>query len=354
MDKLDISSKLYDYSVEFVDDFKTKLNEFQKDATYIIDNNVYKLYKDNFKYINYDLIYLMEPIESKKNINTVLDIIYFWKKIKLKKNWRVVCIGGGITQDVTTFACNIFLRNIDWYFFPTTLLSMCDSCIGGKCGINLEEYKNQLGVFYPPKKIIISKQFIETLSKEDYINGWGEILKFSLTSYNDFYETISRENSFVPCKSIERYIYRGLSIKKEIIEQDEFESDLRRVLNYGHTFGHALESYTENKVPHGTAVIWGIDVVNYISYRLNKLSQNEYFDIKKLIKRAFLPQEIIIDNGIKLFNIIKTDKKVKNNTIYLALLTKISKLEIYPMNINKEFEKLFLDYLETTHEYYSD
>lgn len=354
MDKINIKSSLYNYEVEFITSVAEKIKEFGEQCTFVIDKNIYELYKKEFADIKSDNIFFINPVESEKNMDTVLKLIYFWKSINIRKNWKVICFGGGITQDITTIASNLYLRNIDWYFFPTTLLSMCDSCIGGKCGINLGEFKNQIGVFYPPKKILIDTGFLKTLSSEDYINGWGELLKFSLTKDADFYYNLKSLEQHIPCDNIDDFIYSGLLVKKHVIEIDEFEGDYRRVLNYGHTFGHALEAYTHNKIPHGTAVIWGIDVVNYIAYQEGVLDKSIYEDVKAIIKKAFIKNEILVEDGHKLFEIIKTDKKVKNNTIYLALLNKISNLIIYPMNINENMEQLFLSYLEDTHEYYSN
>lgn len=352
MERIDIKSSLYDYSVEFTNNFSEKISEFEDKLTFVIDRNVYNLYKEKFSAIDETDIFFVDAEEKYKNMDTVMDILCFWQKQKVKKNWKVLCFGGGITQDVTTIAANLYLRNIEWYFFPTTLLSMCDSCIGGKCGINFNGYKNQIGVFYPPKKIIIDTVFIDTLSNDDYLNGWGELLKFSLTSDAEFFNDLKKEECFIPCKNIDKYIYKGLFVKKEIIEEDEFEHDLRRVLNYGHTFGHALEAYTSNLIPHGKGVIWGIDVVNYFSFKEGLISKDYYLEIKELIKKYFLKDEIVIDDPKSLFEIIKTDKKVKNNTIFLALLNDYSKLIVYPKEINDNLEKEFEDYLETTHEYY--
>lgn len=356
MDILKIESSLYDYQVEVTESFEEKLEEFvsQNSVAFVIDRNVFELYKNNFLNAKIDesKVYFVDAVESKKNINTVLDLIYFWKSIGLKKNWKVLCFGGGITQDITTFAANIFLRNIDWYFFPTTLLAMSDSCIGGKCGINLDEFKNQLGVFYPPKKIFICDKFLRTLPEADWLNGWGEILKFSLTETKEFYDELKHEKIFIPSTKISYYIHKGLVVKKNIIEQDEFEGNLRRILNYGHTFGHALEAYTHNEIPHGKAVIWGIDVVNYIAYRENILDKNIYLDVKALIKNAFLKTEIKIENPDALISIVKTDKKVRDDTIFLALLDKLSHLIIYPMSIDEKFASYFCSYLEETNEYY--
>lgn len=352
MDTINIKSSLYDYTVDFTDDFSENLRSFSETTAYVIDQNVYNLYKDRFAAIDIKKVYLMEAVEHKKNMDTVMDIISFFQGLGLRKNWKVVCFGGGITQDVTTIASNLYLRNVDWYFFPTTLLSMCDSCIGGKCGINFAHVKNQIGVFYPPKKIFIDVRFIDTLSHGDYLNGWGELLKFALTSDPKFYDEVKEEKNLIPCERIAYYIHKGLFVKKLVIEEDEFESDLRRVLNYGHTFGHALEAYTDNRIPHGQGVIWGIDVVNYIAWKEGLISEDYYLDIKNLIKRGFLTTEVVVEEPVKLFDIIKTDKKVKGNTMSFAMLNAPSHLIVYPMQIDDKLKSLFLDYLKETHEYY--
>lgn len=354
MDTINIKSSLYDYSVDFTDDFSKNLASFEETTAFVIDKNVYELYKENFSSCDVKKIYFMDAVEHKKNMDTVMEIIGFFKEIGVRKNWKVVCFGGGITQDVTTIASNLYLRNIDWYFFPTTLLAMCDSCIGGKCGINFGPYKNQIGVFYPPKKIFIDVRFLDTLSEADHINGWGELLKFSLTDGEEFYEELKNEKSYIPCDSIAEYIHKGLFVKKLVIEEDEFESDLRRVLNYGHTFGHALEAYTDNEIPHGKGVIWGIDVVNYLAWKEGLISKEYYYEIKELIKRAFIKKEIVIEEPKKLFDIIKTDKKVKANVLSFALLDGPSHLIVYPIKIDEDLEKAFYDYLEDTHEYYNN
>lgn len=352
MDVLKIKSNLYDYEVEFVDDFAAELNNFGRNVFFVIDKNVYELYREKFSGIDAEKVFFMDADEHKKNISTVMEIISRMQEIGVKKNWKIICFGGGITQDVTTLAANLFLRNVDWYFFPTTLLSMCDSCIGGKCGINYRNAKNQLGVFYPPKKIFIDTHFIDTLSKDDYINGWGEILKFSLTSDPEFYAKLKSEKNYIPCENIAAYIHRGLLEKKRIIEEDEFESDLRRLLNYGHTFGHALEAYTGNKIPHGKGVIWGIDVANFLSLKEGLISEDFYLDVKSLIRKNFITEEIHIAQPEKLFELIKTDKKFRDGKINFALLETGGRLAIHALPIDERTYALFTEYLTTTHGYY--
>lgn len=352
MDQIKISSKLFDYTVDFVDHFSNTLKDFSMKTVYVIDQNVFQLYHSEFAVLNSQRIYLMNAVEHCKNMDTVMDLISFFERIGIKKDWKVVCFGGGITQDITTIASNLYLRNIEWYFFPTTLLAMCDSCIGGKCGINLGAYKNQIGVFYPPKRIYIDTHFLSTLTTADYLNGWGELLKFSLTEEEDFFNRICLEERFIPCERIKEYIYSGLVTKKKIIEEDEFESDLRRILNYGHTFGHALEAYTNNEIPHGKGVIWGIDVANYIAWNEGLIDEKYYLEIKSLIRRAFLKDEIVIPDKKAFFEIIKTDKKVKDQVIYMALLNARSHLIVHPVGIDLHLEQVFSEYLRETHDYY--
>jgi 3-dehydroquinate synthase len=353
MEKITIKSNLYDYEVDFVPEISIKA-QCTGECAFVIDRNVYKLYPEMFGDIDSARIFLVDAVEHNKNMDTVLKLIAFWQSIHLKKNWKVLCFGGGITQDITCFASNIYLRNIEWYFVPTTLLAMTDSCIGGKCGVNLGELKNQLGVFYPPKKIWICTQFLNTLTREDYINGWGELLKFSLTEQKEFYEELAAEKQYIPCEKIDAYIHKGLTVKKHIIEQDEFDGDLRRILNYGHTFGHALEAYTQNAIPHGTAVIWGIDVANYIAVRRGILDEKLYLEIKQLIRKYFITSEIEIKDRKHFIDIVKSDKKVKNNTIYLILLTGLSHLSIVPVEIDEKLEEVFGSYLEQTHNFFCE
>lgn len=352
MDQIKIHSNLYDYTVDFTDDFSEQIESFSANTVYVIDRNVYKFYEDKFSAVPKAHIYLMDAVEEKKNMDTVMDIMGFFQRLHIHKDWKVVCFGGGITQDVTTTASYLYLRNVNWYLFPTTLLSMSDSCIGGKSGLNFKQVKNQIGVFYPPKKIFIDTHFISTLTRQDYLNGWGEILKFSLTESLDFYHDLKNEKHYIPCENIAAYIHRGLSVKKKIIETDEFDLGIRKVLNYGHTFGHALEAYTDNAIPHGMAVIWGIDVVNYIAVQENVLSKEFYLDVKRLIHDSFLIDEIQVDNPERIIDLVKSDKKVVGNKVSLAVPDGTGKLILHPMEINQRFIDCFKGYLIETHEYY--
>jgi 3-dehydroquinate synthase len=144
-------------------------------STKIFGRHIISIPKDD------NLVTIIEAVESNKTIYVVIDVWNGWEKAGVTKKDKVVVIGGGILQDIGCFASNAYLRNIDWYFFPTTLLAQCDSCIGSKCAINLNSYKNQLGAFYAPKRIFIDTGFLRTLGKADLYSGMGEIFKASLT-----------------------------------------------------------------------------------------------------------------------------------------------------------------------------
>ena len=348
-----IKSKFGEYPVFFTTglDCQNFTNYDLNNTFFVIDSNVYDLYKNIFSLIKRENIFLIEALEKNKNIDTVLKLVNFFSNLQVDKSSKIVCFGGGITQEITSFACNIFLRGIKWEFFPTTLLAMSDSCIGGKCSLNYEGIKNHLGVFYPPSKIRIDTYFLKTLKKDDIINGWGEIFKSCLLNEKfakeifsiDFnYEDIFSKTDYTLYSFYQDFISYSLRVKKYVIEKDELEGRFRMILNYGHTFGHALESYTNNSISHGKAVLWGIDVINFIAFKKNIMNEEDFLKIRKYIYAHFLDIESIkIDNPNELFKFVKKDKKVRNDKLYVVYLEKIGSPIIIKEDIG-ELEKIFL------------
>jgi 3-dehydroquinate synthase len=230
---------------------------------------------------------------------------------------------------------------------PTTLLAMSDSCIGAKTGINFNSYKNQLGFFYSPMKVHISLKFLETLGENDIISGYGEIFKLSLSGPIDCFKFLSdclKKRGFHN-PDIKDLIYQSLSIKKHVIEIDEYESDLRRILNYGHTFGHSLETFSNYETPHGIAVAWGMDLANWISYKKGFLSKKDFMRIHELAEQFFsfrISKNFIVKD---LIEGAKRDKKVSEGKLNLILLEKPGKLRIVPTNFDDNLEKLIAEYL---------
>ena len=287
--------------------------------------------------------YFIKANEKNKNQKTTNSIL----KILLNKNFSredcLIAIGGGITGDVSGFAASLFKRGLKFVNIPTTLLSQVDSSIGGKTGINTNYGKNLIGSFYQPKIVISDINFLKTLNKREIICGYGEILKHSLISNKNFYKFLSKNFSYITnLKSpfIEKAIYESCKIKKLVVEKDEKENELRKILNYGHTFAHAFEASLgySKKLNHGEAVILGINTALKFSYKNKFLSSNEYNLVKEHIQNSNLPFNIkkyfSLKNLNKILYFMTKDKKNNSDKINLILLKKIG----YPI-INKKYTK---------------
>ncbi len=349
MKKIAIKSYNGLYDVTFFNkiDISVKKSDHRKKLI-LIDSHVYSLYKSKLKgFVGKYPTLLLKANEREKTIVGVNKVINFLQKSQATKKTLLIGIGGGIIQDVTTFASHIFYRGIEWHYYPTTLLSMSDSCIGAKCGINLNKFKNQIGVFHPPKKVVIFREFLNTLREKDILSGYGEILKLSIMdSHKTYSELLSCLDKYGPnLKPIIKLIHNSLMAKKKIIEKDELETDLRRVLNYGHTFGHALEAVTGNKINHGMAVIWGIDIANFISNQMNMLSEKNFNRLHNIIQKNFPIKYKEQFSTKKILNFVKKDKKFEANKINMALLQKPGNIIIKPIKFNKFFFKIVDNYL---------
>ena len=309
MHSLNIKSRFGKYDVKFYDKV-SDIQSYIQDQIVIVDAKVYELYKN---YLPSDLI-LFDCIEQNKTLDGSISIFRELIKRKVKSNGKIIAIGGGILQDVVGFVCSTYCRGILYDLVPTTLLSQCDSCIGGKTSINFESVKNILGTFYPPNNILICPEFINTLTNEDRLSGMGELIKFNILK-----NTVSNIENNINLIDI---IYDGLSYKASIIQIDEFDKKERKFLNFGHTFGHALESTSNYGIPHGTAVLFGILIANKISNFLGLLSLNKESELFNLIYPYIKHQKIEEDwfNFNNLISIIKHDKK-NTGTINMVLLT---------------------------------
>ena len=227
-----IQSKFKTYSVDFIESIDSKINELAnlEETFFVIDRNVYNLYKNEFDKIQNDKLYLIDAIESKKNINTVFEIYDKLTLLPSKRNTQLVSIGGGIVQDVTGYVASTLYRGIKWAFFPSTLLAACDSCIGGKSSLNYKGFKNLLGSFYPPDCIYIYSKFFTTLTNIDYCSGLGEVVKFNVIAGNNDISKIKVDISSLldhEYKLPNKYIEKSLTFKKDFIKEDEFDTGLR-------------------------------------------------------------------------------------------------------------------------------
>ena len=287
--------------------------------------------------------YYFKANELNKNMNSINKIL----EILLNKNFSrddcLISIGGGITGDISGFAASLFKRGLKFINIPTTLLSQVDSSIGGKTGINTRYGKNLIGSFYQPNLVISDTQFLKTLPEREIICGYGEILKHSIIRNKKFFDFLNiHKNKILKLSSpyIEKAIYESCRIKKGVVEKDEKEKGLRKILNFGHSFAHAYEATLgySKKLNHGEAVILGMKTALNLSVKENLMNISEYHSIIDHIENSNLPSSVSKFFSAKdIHNILKfmgKDKKNRSNKINLVLLKKIGT----PI-INKEFSK---------------
>ena len=276
--------------------------------------------------------FLFKANEKNKNYKIVYKIL----QVLLNKNFSrldcVITIGGGITGDVGGFVASLYKRGLKFINVPTTLLSQVDSSVGGKTGVNTKEGKNLIGSFYQPKMVISDTKFLMSLPKREVVCGYGEIFKHSLILNKIFYNYLNNNSlKILNLKSpfIEKAIFESCKIKKTIVEKDEKEKDIRKILNFGHTFAHAFEAtlgYSQ-KLNHGEAVILGIVTSLKFSLEMKLIKPNEYNQIIQHIIRLSLPSDVKKFFTPKRLDAILTfmmkDKKNISKKINLILLKKI-------------------------------
>lgn len=344
-----VKSQIHDYSIEFINNLKSTFeNEFAEGDFIIIDKKISKLYIDDLKeYLeNYGFIELdaSETIKSYQGVNSIIDNLIHKG---FKKNHRLIAIGGGITQDVTAFISSILYRGVSWIFFPTSLLAQGDSCIGSKTSINFNKFKNLVGGFYPPNKIYIYSSFLQSLNIEELKSGMGEMLHYFIVSSEEdfkFYKNNYKE-AFANKNVLSKIIYRSLKIKKSYIEKDEFDKNIRQVFNYGHSFGHAIESLTNYKIPHGIAVSFGMDIANFISVRLGLIDEsirNQILEVTSYIWDGYSISNLNIDEFI---TALSKDKKNVDNKLGLILNNGFGKIFKKFVENDERFKNLLKEYL---------
>ena len=303
------------YEVEFDETRFTKLPNFINGSThFILDTKLADCYPEVLKeVINNPNTILINSSEYTKEITRVLPIVENLLKMGLRREHSIVAIGGGVVQDITCFISSILFRGVNWNFIPTTLVAQADSCIGSKSSINFGEYKNIVGTFNPPKKILICPMFLETLDHEEVLSGIGEIIKVHAIDGSASFDNVSEayENILSDSTVLLSFIKRALEIKKKFIELDEFDQGIRNIFNYGHSFGHAIESATQFTIPHGIAVTIGMDMANRIAAWRNLLPEDSYNRMHGVLRKNY---QSYISTKIPLDQLVSAIKKDKKNT----------------------------------------
>ena len=342
--------QLHDYDIQF-DNNGIVLSEFLSGKNY---SAIYILTDENTSTLCLPLIedkisnfteIKTNSGESHKNLVTCSAI---WEKLNESHADRkavLLNLGGGVIGDMGGFAASCYKRGIDFINIPTTLLSQVDSSIGGKLGIDLNYGKNLIGLFNNPELVIISSSFFKTLPQRQYVNGWAEIFKHALIKNKSQWEIFSIIDIF-NCE-IEEIVFQSLKIKKEVVEADPYEKGVRKILNFGHTIGHAIESYslekTDNPLLHGEAIVIGMITESWIATQRCGLKNVELDEIKDVLLKHF-PKHNISDFDFEtLYKLILTDKKNEQNKIKMALINEIGNC-LYDIEVDKDLIRRALDY----------
>ena len=287
---LSIKSNMRDYNVYFYND-SSFIDELAKNVNtvFVIDSNVWRLHaKTVLQKIDRSKIIIQEVHENLKNLDSVQKLYDNIMHYSPKKNLTIVSIGGGIIQDITGFVASTLYRGINWIFVPTTLLAQTDSCIGAKTSLNYNKYKNLIGTFYPPMAVHIYAGFLKTQEVGDFYSGVGEMAKLNLMGSKDHTDKFISSMNQLDDDILLELVKNSLLIKKGYIEEDEFDMGRRNMLNYGHCFGHAIETATDYQIPHGQAVVLGMIIANVAARERGILSaEYEEFIRNKLLKPIF-------------------------------------------------------------------
>jgi len=280
-DEIKILSHKGEYVVNFFNYGIDQLNQQPiENAIYIVDQNIAQIYNNRLgNILNSQKVLIIEATEENKSLDQFPAYVDSLIGLNVRRGQKLVAIGGGIIQDITCFLATTMMRGLPWMFYPTTLLAQSDSCIGSKSSINSGEVKNILGTFTPPEQVVIDVDFLQTLEAKDIYSGIGEMIKVHAIDSPESFDLITQSYEKIRNDRLEmeKFINRSLLIKKRLIEIDEFDLGPRNVMNYGHSFGHAIESATNFAIPHGIAVTIGMDLANYVALKLG-VSTNHHFE----------------------------------------------------------------------------
>ena len=328
MSIMNIRSSLHDYSVHFQQDasFMEDLKQRFPLRVFVIDERVWQLHRDGILgSLTDDEVFVFPVSENRKNLESVVQLYDVLMERSAKRNMTLISIGGGIVQDVTGFVASTIYRGIKWVFIPTTLLAQADSCIGSKTSLNYKQFKNLVGSFYPPNEIHVFAAFLFTLAEEDYFSGLGEVVKLHIMGGREKAEHLA---TLLPgikehdAAALMEAIRASLSIKLEYIADDEFDSGRRNLLNYGHCFGHALESVSKYAIPHGQAVVVGMLFANLAARSRGLLSaelENKIAEmllmptLHAVVRNEYLDKEALLEA-------MKHDKKRIGDELVIVVM----------------------------------
>lgn len=355
IERMILKSSIRDYPVVFEKspDFLEKLAQ-TPNVAFVVDEHVWDCYATGcLATFSGHKVFVLPISEERKRLESVLELYDWFMARAAKRNTLLVSIGGGITQDITGFLASTLYRGINWVFVPTTLLAQADSCIGSKTSLNYRQYKNLIGTFYPPSSVHVYPDFLETQAEVDYFSGLGEMVKLHMMGGEqaalrlvDHLPELRRKDPGVVLEAVTN----ALMIKQDYIESDEFDTGRRNLLNFGHCFGHAIESATNFAVPHGQAVVLGIVLANIVARMRGLLSDSldAFLTDRLLLPSTCLEFGSLSFNHQNVIEAMKQDKKRTGSGLALVML--INEYEM--MKVTDLTEAEAINALETFKESY--
>lgn len=330
------------YDIVYEHDFGRLAEELEKFEIHtkklciITDSKVNGLYadevcealKDKCKKI---LVFSFPDGEKSKNLDTIQNIYKFLIENKYDRKDMLLALGGGVTGDMAGFVAATYLRGIDFVQIPTTLLAQVDSSIGGKTGVDCDQYKNMVGAFYMPKLVYMNLSTLKTLDDRQYYSGMAEVMKHGLIKNANFYEWII-DNMYEihdrDLETLEEMVLKSNTCKKIVVEKDPTEKGERAILNFGHTIGHAIEKAKNFELLHGECVALGCVAAAYISWKRDLISKDEYYEIRDMFVPFNLPISIENIDPEEIFALTSSDKKMEGEHLKFILLKSVGKAMI--------------------------
>jgi 3-dehydroquinate synthase len=294
-------------------------------------------------------VLLLDATETIKSLEEVPGLVAKLSAAGIRRDHTLVAVGGGIIQDLTCFMASILFRGIDWVFLPTTLLAQADSCIGSKSSINAAGTKNLVGNFYPPRKIAIATEFLRTLDPRDVHSGVGEIIKVHVIDGPASFDRLaaSFDSLFTDAAVMQRFIREALEIKKRMVERDEFDRGPRMVMNYGHSFGHAIEAATDFAVPHGIAVTIGADMANFVAVRMGRMAAGEFNRMHPTLRKNYRGFEAVGIPLDRMLDALGRDKKNVGKDLVLILPDEAARIERVRVPATEAFGAYCREFLDS-------
>jgi len=301
-----------------------------KDIAIVTNEVVAPLYLNEISdlFSNMNVIeYILPDGEQEKKLKTVHKIIDRLMEAGLGRDSTLIALGGGVVGDITGFTASIFMRGINFIQIPTTLLAQVDASVGGKTAVNHKAGKNLIGSFHQPKCVICDSRFLETLKATEISAGLSEIIKYGLIYDREFFQWLQKNTQQILSNdpvAVAHAIQRSCAIKAEIVAQDEKEQSVRALLNFGHTFGHAIEKLTGyGNWTHGDAVAVGMVLAARLSENMSLITPEDVQNIEEILTAANLPISLPNIDPAELLAAMQSDKKVKDRNIQLVLLKNI-------------------------------